>query len=89
MCELSETQAQAKRDANRESARKCRERKRVKERVVQCEKSHLSDENDQLRAALAAEKAKNEILSKILMEKEAYISGMHKRIRLDPAATSA
>ena len=88
MCELSESQAQAKRDANRESARKCRERKREKEKTVVCEKSRLVEEADTLRAALAAEKAKNEILAKMLMDKEAYIASLHKRLSLPAGAVA-
>lgn len=62
MSELSESEAQAKRDSNRESARKSRDRKRVREK-------NAIDENVLLRKEVAELKLKVKILSELLLEK--------------------
>lgn len=75
---------QAKRDANRESARKCRERKRDREQSVMSEADVLRMEVEQLRLALAAERTKTAMLEKLLLEGDSALGlGVVKRIRLE------
>ncbi len=52
------------------------------------EKTILSSELEQLRAALMAERTKNEVMARLLQEKEAYIVGLHEQITALSAAAS-
>lgn len=78
------SETQAKRDANRESARKCRERKRDREQSVVSEADVLRMEVEQLKLALATERTKNAMLEKLLLDGDSALGlGAAKRMRLE------
>eukprot|EP00123_Amoebidium_parasiticum_P011913 comp20986_c0_seq1/m.28116 comp20986_c0_seq1/g.28116 ORF comp20986_c0_seq1/g.28116 comp20986_c0_seq1/m.28116 type:complete len:261 (-) comp20986_c0_seq1:480-1262(-) len=86
MSDLPPEEAQAKRESNRESARKCRERKR--------ERDLLSGaENEAVRRELADLRQQVQVLTAMVLERDATIAALTgqplaKRLRLDSMTAS-